>query len=134
MACTVRSRKRRVSSRAIRRTSSAASGGSSVISRTVIQPASVTTTASARSSSSGIRSTRLMVVCLSGGASSRPVSRVAEDRWDEACSMKPSTPARRGARASPASPRWLGGGNDSTSKRYALSVGTRPALVCGWAR
>jgi len=97
------------------RASSAASGGSSAISRTVIQPASVVTIASARSSSSGMRSTRAITVCASGGASSRPVSRVAVERCDEVRSMNPSMPGRRaGSGAARVPPADEGGGNEFT--------------------
>ena len=92
---TVRPRNRRESSRPIERTSSAESGGSSVTALAVTQPASVTRTASARSFSRGISSTRASVVCLSGGASRRPVSFVATDRCDDVRSIKPSIPECR---------------------------------------
>ena len=58
---------------------------------------------------------RATVVCCSGGARSRPVSLVTDDRWDVVRSMKPSIPDLRvGSVVSVAARPLEGGGNDST--------------------
>ena len=93
------------------------SGGSSVISRTVSQPASVTMTASARSSSSGRRSTRAIVVCLSGGASRSPVSWVTRRQMRGRLlheAVDPPTRAAPSGRRAGGGASACGGGNEST--------------------